>query len=882
MTEAGRASVAGVLETVLATCAVGRSRAVLIEGAAGCGKSHLLDVVAERAAAAGALVLSAVATEEERRVPLGVLRQLVSSAPVFALPRSGAGEEAAGAAAVRTFCAELCDLALDGPVVLCLDDVQHADAQSLEHLRYLVRHARPAPVLVVATVSSHPPAGAGPFVTELTGQPHARLIRLGLLSVQETARALGSRPGRTAAELHRVSGGNPFLLRALLEEDERGARALLSPVPASDGPFAGAVLTCVRRSGPEVLAAARAVAVLAPRATQSLVAAVLGSGGGGGGSVAAALGALRACGLLEGLRFRHPSVRDAVLADASPRLRADLHRRAALVLRAAGAPAEVVAGHLLAPAAEGVRRPVRGEDLALVGEVAEELLAGHRAEQAERLLELAYGVCPEGLGRDALALRLAQLAARRDPGAAEVRLSALAAGVRPGGAGERHGRRLASLLLAHGRVAEAAQLLRAVRGPGAADTFEEFTAATAAVAGGSGGGGAGGGVNLFDELLDTPPAACEAVLRSTPLTDASLGALVQAVRTLVYSGRPGRALAFTGGLLEEADRCRAPGWRAVFATLHAETLLRLGDVRGAHAQAAAVLEALPPGGGGTFRYAPTAVLIQACGALGRYTEAAGHTQYPVTRRLLSSLHGVQYLRARGLHQLAAGQPHTALADFRRIGRTLRSWEADRPACLPWRTDAAQALLGLGRAEQARRLVEEQLALPDARRPLVRGVSLRLLAESGARSRRTGLLRQAVEELRRAGARLETARALADLGRALYEEGSAAQGGATVRAAWNMARRLEAAALCEELLPDSLSPLPVPGDPGDPDAQPLSGSEQRVAALAVQGLSNRQIAARLFLTVSTVEQHLTRVYRKLRVRGREELPARLTAGTPTAG
>jgi DNA-binding CsgD family transcriptional regulator len=52
---------------------------------------------------------------------------------------------------------------------------------------------------------------------------------------------------------------------------------------------------------------------------------------------------------------------------------------------------------------------------------------------------------------------------------------------------------------------------------------------------------------------------------------------------------------------------------------------------------------------------------------------------------------------------------------------------------------------------------------------------------------------------------------------------------------------------------------------------LSDAELRVAALAAEGHSNREIANRLFITVSTVEQHLTRVYRKLKVRRRTDLP-----------
>jgi DNA-binding CsgD family transcriptional regulator len=55
---------------------------------------------------------------------------------------------------------------------------------------------------------------------------------------------------------------------------------------------------------------------------------------------------------------------------------------------------------------------------------------------------------------------------------------------------------------------------------------------------------------------------------------------------------------------------------------------------------------------------------------------------------------------------------------------------------------------------------------------------------------------------------------------------------------------------------------------------LSDAERRVAALAANGYSNREIAKKLFITVSTVEQHLTHTYRKLKVTRRTDLPANL--------
>jgi DNA-binding NarL/FixJ family response regulator len=63
---------------------------------------------------------------------------------------------------------------------------------------------------------------------------------------------------------------------------------------------------------------------------------------------------------------------------------------------------------------------------------------------------------------------------------------------------------------------------------------------------------------------------------------------------------------------------------------------------------------------------------------------------------------------------------------------------------------------------------------------------------------------------------------------------------------------------------------------------LTASERRVAELAAAGRSNREIAAELFMGVSTVEAHLSRVYRKLAIRSRAGLGARLAiAGVAVA-
>ncbi|TWG05793.1 regulatory LuxR family protein [Streptomyces brevispora] len=229
--------------------------------------------------------------------------------------------------------------------------------------------------------------------------------------------------------------------------------------------------------------------------------------------------------------------------------------------------------------------------------------------------------------------------------------------------------------------------------------------------------------------------------------------------------------------------------------------------------------------------------------------------------------------------MATHQLHAALGDFLEAGRLARSWGVDRPAILPWRTDAADVLFRLGETQRAKVLVEQQFADPDARRPWVRGISLRLRAVTSDPRQQLALLNQSVDELSRSGDRVELTRSLAALGRSLRAIAEPARADAVIRRAWNLARECGAQSLCEEIRPelgpeDRMSRSGAPEEyRSDPDTK-LSDSERRVATLAASGYTNREISLKLHITVSTVEQHLTRVYRKLNITRRQDLPVDL--------
>jgi DNA-binding CsgD family transcriptional regulator len=155
----------------------------------------------------------------------------------------------------------------------------------------------------------------------------------------------------------------------------------------------------------------------------------------------------------------------------------------------------------------------------------------------------------------------------------------------------------------------------------------------------------------------------------------------------------------------------------------------------------------------------------------------------------------------------------------------------------------------------------------------------VLAAAGDVRNRAAMLREAVQLLERCGDRLELARALSDLSQVHRESGELGEARLLLRRA---KQELKA---CQAVVPAPRSPqspaaqsreaAPAAASAAEAaDVAVLSEAERNVAALAALGHTNREIGRTLYITVSTVEQHLTRVYRKLNVARRTELPAKL--------
>ncbi|MBB4892314.1 DNA-binding CsgD family transcriptional regulator [Streptomyces olivoverticillatus] len=927
-----------MLESALADFRAGNARVVLVEGAVGCGKSELADTVAERAAGSGALVLRAIGTEAERELPLGVLGQLAAAAPPGTLPpvtpETGDGA-AARIEAMQAFCAAVHRLGTTTPVVICVDDLHLVDDLSSRYLLHLARRTRRARVLLLLTETVHERSDDPVLGTELLRNPHFTRLRLEPLGPAAVAAVL-ARGGAAAddeelvAQLHHASGGNPLLLRALVD-DRRGPGLA----------FPQAVLACLYRCGQTTTELAGALAVLDGHATAERAAELTGIPT---ATAARTIAALNSAGLLDGTAFRHPAARLAVLDRIPDEEAAALHRRAAALAHRAGAPATEVADHLLA-----AHHVAEDWAVATLRAAADRLLADGAAERATACLQLAHAGSADDTEKTILRTALAAAAWRDDPAAAERHLDAPLATLRTRRLPAAATAPLARLLVAQGRIDEATEVLEHHAASGEApqptgwDTlrdapldglsaFPQWSGRAAvpdepaakqhagrrpATRPGAAAAGTAPAEALrgraFNAQHRTPswpgeaarrterpapsPAvfwavpeyerdgsageAAELFLRGTTLADATLAPIVQALRTLLHTDGPLRAVSWCQAFMDEAARRGAPGWRAVFGALRAEALLRQGDLTGAEAQAAAVLEEVPQRGGSLFLTGVSATLIRARTAMGRHDEAARELSKPVPEGLSGSYHGLNFLRARGQYHLATHRFHAALGDFLDIGRTMRRWNLDRPLLLPWRAGAAEALLHLGEAHQASRFVADQLATRDAGHPWVSGISLRLRAATSEPKERQVLLARAVDDLRRSGDRCELARTMADLGQAFKELGEPGRANMVNRRAWHLAKECGADALRERILPGHAGAAagapdeaaPEAADRLDPDAR-LSESEKRVAMLAVHGHTNREIASKLYITVSTVEQHLTRVYRKLKITRRQELPVDL--------
>jgi len=187
---------------------------------------------------------------------------------------------------------------------------------------------------------------------------------------------------------------------------------------------------------------------------------------------------------------------------------------------------------------------------------------------------------------------------------------------------------------------------------------------------------------------------------------------------------------------------------------------------------------------------------------------------------------------------------------------------------------------LGERESARRLADEELELArafGAARAL--GVAKRAAGVIAGGDRGASLLREAINDFERGDTMLERARALADLGALLRRRNRRTEARELLREALDAAHHAGAKPLAQQAETELRATGARPRRVVLMGLDSLTASERRIAELASQGLTNREIAQTLFITARTVEGHLTSVFRKLMLDSRDALPAALASGAP---
>ena len=230
--------------------------------------------------------------------------------------------------------------------------------------------------------------------------------------------------------------------------------------------------------------------------------------------------------------------------------------------------------------------------------------------------------------------------------------------------------------------------------------------------------------------------------------------------------------------------------------------------------------------------------------------------------------------ARRLH-LLRGDLAGGLEEMLEAGRLFEEVGSRNPAFIAWRSPAALALLQLGRRDEAGPLAEEELELARTwGAPRALGASLRAagLVEGGERG--LELLEEAAEVLSGSPARLEHAKARTDLGAALRRANRRADAREQLRHALELATICSATALAARAESELLATGARPRRVALSGVDSLTPSERRVAEMAAEGPTNREIAQALFVTQRTVEVHLTSIYRKLAISSRSQLAAAL--------
>ena len=910
----------------------GEGSLVVIEGTAGIGKTRLLREARTRAA--GELrVLSARGGEHEGEFAFGVVRQLFEPLLATAAPEtrtelfSGAatlaeplfdpaavanqpGSTDASFAMLHGLYWLAANVAFQRPTVLAIDDLHWSDSPSLRWLCYLARRLEGLP-LHVAVATRPPEQGRDPeLLTEFLTDPAATEIRPGPLTIASIVALVRRRfPDEEpdddfCAAVEAATRGNPLFVLALVDTvagqgihpraDQ--AHMLLDLGPQVVG---RAVSLRLARLPEEARTLIEAASILGDRTELRHVGTLARLDG--AEAARAALVLVRSDLLVDDdpVEFFHPVVRTAIYEALDSAAKSDAHRRAAEILVGAGSLPEQAAAHLLLTTggndeftvstlrAAATRSLAQGAPDVAAGYLTRALEGAAGAERGEVLIDLGLAErwFDPNRAADHLSAGLALLddTVRR----AEVALEL--------GNELFYANRLEEAIAVYTRAYDEVD---AAVSPDLHEWLEAEVAATTwwdadhypiaarlmeAFDEQSLHGGFGSDLLLAYRAF----YLCRQARDREAAVTAARGALASG--TLAAQGALGFHCAafalFSAGLYEEAiaaydgalavarergDSVRAPAilsFRGRALTLAGNLEAALADLNEtliAQSSAAAV---------------PYAIAFWASALLdrGKFDEAAAVIAGPgLPEDLPVLVHLFFFQLARGRLAVMTDAPDRGVEDLLELGRRTQLVPFDNPADFPWRRYAVEGLLRLGRTEEAVALAREELEIAQrwGASPTV-AACLRTLGNALGGDEGEALLRQAVGIAADSPARVQHARALVDLGAALRRGNKRAEARERLREGAALAYRAGTAALVERANEELAATGARPRKEILGGIYSLTASERRVAELAAQDKSNKEIAQALFVTVKTVEVHLSSVYRKLAINSRRQLAAALS-------
>ncbi|MFE4667923.1 ATP-binding protein [Streptomyces sp. NPDC056716] len=899
---------------------LGRGGSVLLHGPAGIGKSTVLRALAAEYGETARTVLRCSATESESHLPflaLADLLGLVLDEVAGKLPDAqrtalesaltGRGESTLqrdGLALRLAVLSALRALAAEGPVLVVADDLQWLDPASAELLGFAARRLGDFPVRVLCAARTE----GQEYDDHLRASPPDTLaLRLGPLTRAQVSALLDERGylqllRSTVRDIHRTSGGNPLFA---LELGRALAESPASPRPGEPLPVPTSLRALVLHRLDRLSAEARhtlLVASAGARPTTALLHAAGRVNAEAETAQAAALGLLATEPEGPAVRFAHPLISAALYAEASAQERRDAH---AALSTAASDPIE------------------RARHLALA-------TTGTDPEAAARLAEAA--ALARDRGAPAVAASLGLLAARHtpadgDPGPEERRLTAAEDALTGGetdlardiardvltrataaadrvrawivvinAAGQGMGKVDAVFPQALADAGDDPRLLalvryqlawRALLVEGEMERGREEAAHAARLAARA--------LDRRTELLALAFQAHMETLMGHPDAPATIkramrepqdprvavdhnGVGAVRFRWLMMCDQLAEARTTVMTLLREVRRRGMAESEVHYVRFLAETELRSGHCGRALDLARESLRLARDAGIGEGASAMLTSLAEAAGgevgrALSLAREAADRAEEDGDVMYLS-----RALGALGHAQLVAGDAQAAVRALRRVRELEIGMGITDPARGRWQGDLAEALVRIGEITEAQDVIdvsrvqalrlgrESVLAVLDRAEALVR-------AARGEREAALAQLTSVQDRLAKLGYGLEEARAAFALARLR----TGRPGPTSYDEAARLFRRCRALPWLRQVEEAAANPPEPSAPPVALDALAgLAAMERQVAALVMEGATNREIAGRLYISVKTVEATLTRVYRKLGIRSRVDI-VRLAAG-----